>query len=83
MFISFILIRVFKAPCVGTKVNDAGFFHVIAIIEAGSIPGHVVNRYSGTWQTLGYFIPDVFKSDGGVVVDPAPPFHSEHGLNIG
>jgi len=57
-------------------------FHIITVIDAGSVPGHIINRHPGAWQAPGDFISYFFKMDGAVIVNPAPPFHPEQGFNI-
>ena len=72
----------FKSSCIGTEVKDTRLFHIIAVIDAGSVPGHIINCYSGTWQAPGDFISDFFKMDGAIIVNSAPTFHPEQGFNV-
>ena len=72
----------FKSSCIGTKVKNTRFFHFIAIIDAGSVPGHIINGHPGAWQAPRDFIYDFFKVNGAILIDPAPFFHPEQGINI-
>jgi hypothetical protein len=77
-----LLVWMFKSSCIGTEVKDTRLFHFIAVIDAGSVPRHIINRHSGTRQAPRDFISDFFKVDGAIIVNPAPSFHPEQGFNV-
>lgn len=72
-----------KSSCIGAKIKNAGFSHVISIIDTGLVPGHIINGHPGTRQAVRNLILDFFKLDGGIIVNPASAFHSKKSINVG
>ena len=81
-FLSF-EIGVVKTICVCGEVHRLGQFEIITVVNAGKIPGHVIDGDPTAWQRSGHFESLLFQTNRTVVVDTTTAPESKQRFDVG
>ena len=68
--------------CVGSHIQSKGRFQKSSIINAGQIPGFVINRHALTRDGINNFEDLLEKPDRPVFINAAATLHHKQALNI-